>query len=258
MRRIVALATGLTLMAASAATAGIPGTPWYSNAPKPAVPDPNGSGFTLQDGPFSDAFASGGNYFYSFALGQRFSISQTQTFGSVRLWGASEYIESGIPPWQQTRLSQNISAIQVSIFDIGATGPASTPLHSWTVGVGSITQTTTGNYVGGNLNYSPVFRLDAALLGGYTLGAGSYLVSVGAVLTIPDGSAFAWMSGIADGKLDATRSYGTSGDQVGEWGQWAPLVTGTTGAIEFYSEIPGPATVSLLALGGLARSRRRR
>ena len=247
-------------MAASAASAGIPGTPWYSNAPKPAVPDPDGSGFMLQDGPFSDAFSSAGNYFYSFALGQCFSIGtgQTQTFGSVRLWGASEYVESGIPSWEQTRLSANISAIQVSIFDINGTGPASTPRHSWTIGVGSITQTATGNYVGGNLNYSPVFRLEAALLGGYTLGAGNYLVSVGAVLSIPDGSAFAWMSGIADGTLDATRSYGTSGDQVGEWGQWAPLVTGTTGAIEFYSAIPGPASVSLLALGGLVRSRRRR
>ena len=258
MRQIVALAAGLTLMAASAASAGIPGTPWYSNAPKPAVPDPNGSGFTLQDGPFSDAFSSGGNYYYSFALGQRFSISQTQTFGSVRLWGASEYIESGIPPWQQTRLSPNISALQVSIFDIGATGPASSPRHSWTINVNSITQTATGNNVGGSIGYSPVFRLDAALLGGYSLGAGTYLVSVGAVLTIPDGSAFAWMSGIADGSLPASRAYGTSGDQAGEWGQWAPLVTGTTGAIEFYSEIPGPGAVSLMALGGLARSRRRR
>ncbi|MFM9145693.1 MAG: hypothetical protein ACKORL_10150, partial [Phycisphaerales bacterium] len=195
MRQIVALAAGLTLMAASAASAGIPGTPWYSNAPKPAVPDPNGSGYMLQDGPFSDAFSSGGNYYYSFALGQRFSISQTQTFGSVRLWGASEYIESGIPPWQQTRLSANISAIQVSIFDIGATGPASSPRHSWTINVNSITQTATGNNVGGSIGYSPVFRLEAALLGGYTLGAGNDLVSVGAVLTIPDGSAFAWIAG---------------------------------------------------------------
>ncbi len=244
-------------MAASAASAGIPGTPWYSNAPKPAVPDPDGSGYMLQDGPFSDAFSSAGNYFYSFALGQRFSISETQTFGSVRLWGASEYIDSGIPPAQQTRLSANISAIQVSIFDVGLTGPASTPRRSWTIGIGSITQTATGNYVGGNLDYSPVFRLDAALLGGYTLGAGDYLVSVGAVLSIPDGSAFAWMSGMANGLLDGSRSYGTSGDQVGEWGQWAPLVTGTTGAIEFYSVIPAPATVPLLALGGLVRSRRR-
>ena len=109
MRQIVALAAGLTLMAASAATAGIP---WYSNAPKPAVPDPNGSGFMLQDGPFSDAFSSGGNYFYSFALGQRFSIGSTQTFGSVRLWGASEYIESGIPPWQQPRLSHRARGVQ--------------------------------------------------------------------------------------------------------------------------------------------------
>ncbi|MFM8818036.1 MAG: hypothetical protein ACKOHI_09260 [Phycisphaerales bacterium] len=245
-------------MAASAATAGIPGTPWYSNAPKPAVPDPNGSGYMLQDGPFSDAFSSGGNYYYSFALGQRFSISQTQTFGSVRLWGASEYIESGIPPWQQTRLSANISALQVSIFDIGATGPASSPRHSWTINIGSIQQTATGNNVGGSIGYSPVFRLEAALLGGYTLGAGNYLVSVGAVLTIPDGSAFAWIAGMADGTLEATRSYGTSGDQAGEWGQWAPLVTGTTGAIEFYSAIPAPGAVSLLALGGLVRSRRRR
>ena len=245
-------------MAASAAMAGIPGSPWYSNAPKPAVPDPDGSGYMLQDGPFSDAFSSGGNYYYSFALGQRFSISETQTFGSVRLWGASEYVESSIPPWQQTRLSANISAIQVSIFDINGTGPASSPRHSWTISVGNITQTATGNYVGGSLVYSPVFRLDAALLGGYTLGAGSYLVSVGAVLTIPDGSAFAWMSGIANGLLDDTRSYGTSGDQVGEWGQWAPLVSGTTGALEFYSAIPGPGAASLLALGGLARSRRRR
>lgn len=255
MRRNVVLATGLTLLAASAATAGIP---WYSNAPRPGVKDPDGSGFTLQDGPFTDAFSSAGQYFYSFALGQRFSISSTQTFGAVRLWGASEYIESSTPPWLQTRLSANISAIQVSIFDINATGPASTPRHSWTIGVGSITQTTTGDYVGGNLQYSPVFRLDAALLGGYTLAAGSYLVSVGAVLTMPEGSAFAWMSGVADGNLASSRSYGTSGDQVGEWGQWAPLVTGTTGAIEFYTEIPGPATVSLLALGGLVRSRRRR
>jgi hypothetical protein len=245
MRQIVALAAGLTLMAASAASAGIP---WYSNAPKPAVPDPSGSGFTLQDGPFSDAFSSGGNYFYSFALGQRFSISQTQTFGSVRLWGASEYIESG----------PNISALQVSIFDIGVTGPASSPRHSWTINVNSITQTATGNNVGGSIGFSPVFRLDAALLGGYTLGAGNYMVSVGAVLTIPDGSAFAWIAGIADGSLEATRSFGTSGDQAGEWGQWAPLVTGTTGAIEFYSEIPGPGAVSLMALGGLFRSRRRR
>ena len=255
MRQCDVFAAGLTLAAASAACAGIP---WYSNAPKPAVPDPNGSGFMLQDGPFSDAFSSGGGYYYSFALGQRFSIASTQTFGAVRLWGGSEYIESSIPPWQQTRLSPNIAAIQVSIFDIGVSGPGSTPLQSWTIGIGSVTQTATGNYIGGSIGYSPVFRLDAALLGGYTLGAGTYLVSVGAVLTVPDGSAFAWMSGIADGNLVASRSYGTSGDQAGEWGQWAPLVSGTTGAIEFYTEVPGPAAISLLALGGLARSRRRR
>ena len=72
------------------------------------------------------------------------------------------------------------------------------------------------------------------------------------------GREHALAAGIADGSLDATRSYGTSGDQAGEWGQWAPLVTGTTGAIEFYSEIPGPGAGSLLALGGLVRSRRRR
>lgn len=255
MRHVVALTTGLTLVAASAASAGIP---WYSNLPAPPVPDPAGSGFMLQDGPFSDAFSSGGQNFYSFALGQRFSVGAAQTVGSVRLWGGSEYIESGIPPWQQTRLSANIAAIQVSIFQFGPTGPTSTPLQSWTVGIGSITQTATGNYIGGNLGYSPVFRLDAALSGNYSLAAGDYLVSVGAVLTIADGSAFAWMAGTANGSLPASRSYGTSGDQVGEWGQWAPLVSGTTGAIEFYSEIPGPATLPLLALGGLARSRRRR
>jgi hypothetical protein len=224
------------------------------NLPVPAVNDPT-SGFNVQDGTFSDALESGGNYFYSQAIGQSFSVGsgQSSTITDIAFWGSSEYIQSSTP-WNQTALSSNIISMQIAILRTD-TGTSDFPIvQSWTIQTGQFSQVLTGNYTAGTL--SPVFLLSTVLAGNYTLGAGNYMITIGGVLNNPDGDSFAWTDGLADGSLPATQAYATVGDTPTEWGSWIPISDGTSGAFVL-NGVPGPGAVALLAIAGL-RGRRRR
>ena len=224
------------------------------NLPVPAVNDPT-SGFNVQDGTFSDALESGGNYFYSQAIGQSFSVGsgQSSTITDIAFWGSSEYIQSSTP-WNQTALSSNIISMQIAILRTD-TGTSDFPIvQSWTIQTGQFSQVLTGNYTAGTL--SPVFLLSTVLAGNYTLGAGNYMITIGGVLNNPDGDSFAWTDGLADGSLPATQAYATVGDTPTEWGSWIPISDGTSGAFVL-NGVPGPGAVALLAITGL-RGRRRR
>jgi hypothetical protein len=224
------------------------------NLPVPAVNDPT-SGFNVQDGTFSDALQSGGNYFYSQAIGQSFSVGsgQSSTITDIAFWGSSEYIQSSTP-WNQTALSSNIISVQIAILRTD-TGTSDFPIvQSWTIQTGQFSQVLTGNYTAGTL--SPVFLLSTVLAGNYTLGAGNYMITIGGVLNNPDGDSFAWTDGLADGSLPATQAYATVGDIPTEWGSWIPISDGTSGAFVL-NGVPAPGAVALLAMAGL-RGRRRR
>jgi hypothetical protein len=224
------------------------------NLPVPAVNDPT-SGFNVQDGTFSDALQSGGNYFYSQAIGQSFSVGsgQSSTITDIAFWGSSEYIQSSTP-WNQTALSSNIISVQIAILRTD-TGTSDFPIvQSWTIQTGQFSQVLTGNYTAGTL--SPVFLLSTVLAGNYTLGAGNYMITIGGVLNNPDGDSFAWTDGLADGSLPATQAYATVGDTPTEWGSWIPISDGTSGAFVL-NGVPAPGAVALLAMAGL-RGRRRR
>ena len=225
------------------------------NLPYPAVLDPT-SGYNVQDGTFSDALQSGGNYFYSQAIGQSFSVAsgQSSTISDITFWGSSEYIQSNTP-WNQTALSSNIVGMQIAILRTD-TGTSDFPIvHSWTIQTGQFSQVLTGNYTAET--FSPVFRLSSALAGNFTLGAGNYMITIGGVLNDPDGDAFAWTDGLADGSLPATQAYATVGDTPTEWGSWIPISDGTSGAFVLNGTVPAPGAVALLAMAGL-RGRRRR
>ena len=229
-------------------------TPIAQNLPVPAVQDPV-SGFTVQDGTFSDALQSGGSYFYSQAIGQSFSVAsgQSSTITDISFWGSSEYFQS-TTPWNQTALSSNIISMQIAILRTD-TGTSDFPIvHSWTIQTGQFSQVLTGNYTAGTL--SPVFLLSTVLAGNYTLGAGNYMITIGGVLNNPDGDSFAWTDGLTDGSVPATQAYATVGDTPTEWGSWIPISDGTSGAFVL-NGVPAPGAVALLAMAGL-RGRRRR
>ena len=229
-------------------------TPIAQNLPYPAVLDTT-TGFYVQDGTFSDALQSGGSYFYSQAIGQSFSVAsgQSSTITDIAFWGSSEYFQSNTP-WNQTALSSNIVSMQIAILRIDP-GKSDFPIvHSWTIQTGQFSQVLTGNYTAAT--YSPIFRLSSALAGNITLGTGNYMITIGGVLNNPDGDAFAWTDGLADGSAPATQAYATVGDTPTEWGSWIPVSDGTSGAFVL-NGVPAPGAVALLAMAGL-RGRRRR
>ena len=229
-------------------------TPIAQNLPYPAVQDPT-TGYFVQDGTFSDALQSDGNYYYSQAIGQSFSVGsgQSSTITDIAFWGSSEYQQS-TTPWNQTALSSNIISMQIAILRTD-TGTSDFPIvHSWTIQTGQFSQVLTGNYTAETL--SPVFRLSSVLAGEITLGAGNYMITIGGVLNNPDGDSFAWTDGLADGSVPATQAYATVGDTPTEWGTWIPISDGTSGAFVL-NGVPAPGAVALLALTGL-RGRRRR
>jgi hypothetical protein len=229
-------------------------TPIAQNLPYPAVQDPT-TGYFVQDGTFSDALQSDGNYYYSQAIGQSFSVGsgQSSTITDIAFWGSSEYQQS-TTPWNQTALSSNIISMQIAILRTD-TGTSDFPIvHSWTIQTGQFSQVLTGNYTAETL--SPVFRLSSVLAGEITLGAGNYMITIGGVLNNPDGDSFAWTDGLASGSWPATQAYATVGDTPTEWGTWIPISDNTSGAFVL-NGVPAPGAVALLALAGL-RGRRRR
>ncbi|MBM4099179.1 MAG: hypothetical protein FJ260_04365 [Planctomycetes bacterium] len=222
------------------------------NLPVTPTFDPS-SGRFVQDATFSDSMQSQGNYFYSQALAQRFDVTASSwTLTSLSAWAASEYI--GQNPPSQTALSSNISALQVQILRLeGSTGQYPT-VANWLIPIAAILQVQQQTFTPGI--YSPVFRLDMELANNFTLSTGSYILTIGGVLADPEGSAFAWVDGQADGSQPNTQAFFTNGDVSSDWGFWAPVTDGTSGAFELRG-VPAPGALVALAVAGVARRRRR-
>ena len=248
------VASAVVSILASTASAQSGGSILAQNLPVTPVVDP-ASGRLVQDATFSDSLQSQGGYFYSQALAQRFNVAAPSwTLTSLSAWGASEYI--GQDPLTQTALSANITALQVSILRLEGTTGQYPSVASWTIPIAQIQQLQQQTYTPGI--YSPVFRLDMALANNVTLATGSYILTVGGVLADPDGDAFAWVDGQADGSLPGTQAFFTTGDVASDWGFWAPVTDGTSGAFELRGNaVPAPGALAALALAGAARRRRR-
>ena len=245
MRHVVALSLIMGCSSAAFASDGV----LFSNLP-PAPTQPG----NYQDGIFSDAMSSQGLNFYSQAFGQGFRIASDSTVKSLRVWGASEYVESTLPPEQQQLLSNNVTSLQVSIFRLGGQGTSYPVVASWTISIADVLQARNGAFVPNIM--SPVFQIDMNLGGNVSLTAGDYMLSIGGVLADPDGSAFAWISGRSDGSRPGESGYVTTGDIASQWGIWSPDSSGATGAMELYG-IPAPGALAVLALAGRSRGRRR-
>ncbi|MEI6475283.1 MAG: hypothetical protein WCO75_07810, partial [Planctomycetota bacterium] len=217
------------------------------NLPYPATLDPTTGRYT-QDGTFSDALQSGGSYYYSQAIGQSFSIGSghSSSISDVTFWGSSEYINSNAP-WNQTSLSSNIVGMQISILRTDS-GSSNFPIvKSWSIQASQFSQVLTGNYT--TDTYSPVLQISAALSGNFTLSSGNYMITIGGILNNPDGDAFAWTDGLADGSVPATQAYATVGDIPTEWGTWIPISDGTSGAFILNgTATPVPGAIALLGV----------
>lgn len=252
MRFFVASAVVFTLVSSASAQSG--GSILAQNLPVTPVVDP-ASGRLIQDATFSDSLQSQGNYFYSQALAQRFNVAAPSwTLSSLSAWGASEYINQ-VPPIQ-TALSANITALQVSILRIEGTTGQYPSVASWIIPIAQVQQVQQPTFTPGL--FSPVFRLDMALANNVTLATGNYILTVGGVLADPEGDAFAWVDGQADGSLPSTQAFFTTGDVATDWGFWAPVTDGTSGAFELRgTAVPAPGALAVLALAGATRRRRR-
>jgi hypothetical protein len=252
MRHFAAFATIVVSCATAAQAAVI-----AQNQPLAPRTDPQ-SGRSVQDGTFSDSLQSGGTYFWSQAIGQSFSVASgsTASIASLQWWGSSEYINSSAP-WNETALSANITGFQIAILRTDAGTSTQFPvLTSWTVQRSAVTQTLDGSYT--PVTYSPVFQLNASLNGGFSLGAGNYMITVGAILADGQGDAFAWTDGVADGSLPDTQCWATVGDVASQWGTWSRVTDRTSGAFILNGTItPAPGAVALLCVAGTARRRRR-
>jgi len=250
MRQFVAL-----LLTSVASASAAHGAVIAQNQP---VPPFTKGGVSYQDGVFSDGLASGGDQFYSQAFGQSFSIDagNTATMSNLTFWGASEYIGSQNPSGQQA-LSSNIASIQISILRISGSTSTNYPVvANWSIPADQLIQVRNGNYVPNIL--SPVFQISTALAGNVSLGAGDYILSIGAILNNPGKDSFAWIDGEADGSLPGTRAYATSGDVSTEWGFWSPVTDGSSGAFVLEgSVVPAPGALVALAALGARRNRRR-
>jgi len=251
MRFIAACAIGILGAVQGVASAAV----IAQNGPVKATNDPV-TGWQLRDGTFSDGLSSDGNYFYSQALGQKFSVAsgQTAVIGAIDFWGSTEYIASK-EPWAETSLSANVYAIEISILRITAGTSQYPVVHSWTINTQSMTQLLTGTYVPDVL--SPVFQLSTVLSGNKVLTGGDYLLTIGGLQNNADGDSFAWTDGIADGSLPESQAYATVGDIPTEWGRWSAVNTGVSGAFVL-TGTPAPGALALLGMAGFTRNRRRR
>jgi hypothetical protein len=247
MRHLVALIAMLGCSAAASASNGV----LFSNLP--VAPTQPGN---FQDGSFSDAMSSVGEYTYSQAFGQGFRLAGESTVKGLRLWGASEYVElpSGQLPQNQQALSPNITKLEVRIYRVTA-GTTNYPVvyAPPAIVISSVTQVRNGTFIPNIL--SPVFQLDMVLENVPVLSAGDYMITVGGVLEDPDGSAFAWVDGQGSSSAPGAGGYITTGDIVQDWGYWSP--TNSTSAMELYG-IPAPGTLAVLAMAAFGSRRKRR
>jgi formylglycine-generating enzyme required for sulfatase activity len=188
------------------------------------------------NGVFSDGLSSGGGNYFSQGVGQRFQVEQPgATVTGLRVWGSSEFL-NGIPSPAEG-ISPNVLGLEVSIMRV--TGPSTNypcvfkrnfPVPAL------VTQTSTGFRTEGIL--SPIFQIDIDFGPGVALEAGPYILSIGGILADPDGDAFIWSNGVADGASLTTGWYITSGDNSAQWGFWERVVLGLSSSMVLFGS-PG-------------------
>lgn len=205
------------------------------------------------DGTFSDGLESNGENFYSQAFGQGFQVTSAGTaINSIRIWGSSEF-QDGIPPANRG-VSENIESLEVSIMRVAGTSTNYSRIYNRTFRMSTqVTQTETNIRTAGIL--TPVFQIDIDL-GEVGLSTGRYIMSIGGILVDPDGDAFIWSDGVADGGQPATQAYLSVGDTAAQWGYWEPVAGGTSASLVLYG-VPGPGAVVAFAVAGLRQGRRR-
>jgi hypothetical protein len=96
---------------------------------------------------------------------------------------------------------------------------------------------------------------------GLTLDAGSYMLSIGGVLTNGQTApSFIWINGERDGRSpvvgDSARF--TIGEIASQWDTWLPVENApTSGSMVLYG-VPAPGAIGALLLAGARGNRRRR
>lgn len=189
---------------------------------------------------------STGNNVFSFANRRRadnFSLGSASSIETIRFWGGNETNSSSS--------LTNISGFQLTFYanDGGAPGAV---LADIAVGLAATSPTPTGQLVG--LLNAPMFEFTADLGSPLSLGAGDYFFSVAANVIRPvdfTNEAFQWAGSLpGDGVLFSDSFDGAGYTDASGFAR-------TNLAFEFVG-IPTPSSAAVLALAGIASTRRRR
>jgi hypothetical protein len=230
------IAVVVSLLAACAASAGVPNDLLYiqNPAPGPAFISSTGPGgdFTFDDRRRADTLAP------------EFGLPLPARVYRIDWWGGDE---SNFPA---TPL-ENIASFNIRAYsDFPPSAPA-TVIFDQTVDITELTITATGNTVGilGAPEFRFSFESDTQLFG-----ANAYWISIAANYINAPGftsESFQWSGSIEGDALIAQDTFDGAGFQV-------VSLARTSAAYALYGAIPTPGAASLLALAGIAASRRRR
>ncbi|HMN95411.1 MAG TPA: hypothetical protein PKC43_04270 [Phycisphaerales bacterium] len=185
------------------------------------------------DGAFTDAWASGGSYFYGQTIAAQFTLAFDSTIDGFTVWGSSEnFLFPGL---------NNVAGVEVVIWN----SDFSLQVLGAVIAGGDLSIAATGN---ANSNGGIEYRIGGDLAG--FLAAGTYHLNVGAILLDPDGDAFSWSTSVGSG-FSANFFDGLG---------WAAFDDLDVPAFELLgSVVPAPGALALFgALGAVPARRRRR
>jgi hypothetical protein len=193
---------------------------------------------TNTNGSISNAYSSGGSYFYATSTGQAFSIEDDVILDGITFWGSTQNFTGG-------QLA-NMTGYEVIIWNTDFGSIAA----QWTLSAEDVTAVATGDE---NIFNGFEYAFTGSISG--TLAAGSYVMNIGGFQADPNGDSFVWSTGSVVGGWWYT--------QNPTWGIWkeAPLMIGSEpgGAFRLNgSVVPTPGAMALLALAGLSVRGRRR
>jgi MYXO-CTERM domain-containing protein len=193
---------------------------------------------TDTNGSISNAYSSGGSYFYATSTGQAFSIEDDVNLDGITFWGSTQNFTGG-------QLA-NMAGYEVIIWNTDFGSIAA----QWTLSAGDVTAVATGDE---NIYNGLEFAISGTISG--TLAAGSYVMNIGGFQIDPNGDSFVWSTGSIVGGWWYT--------QNPTWGTWkeAPLMISSEpgGAFRLNGTVvPAPGALAVLGLAGLATGRRRR
>lgn len=199
------------------------------------LPTTNGSGFSY--GLTSDAISSAGSYYYHQATAVTVTTASAYALTQLTFWGSSEAFNApGL---------SNFSGFQMTIYNSAFTQVVAQ--KTWTMA--QLQSITTGNTnASGGIEYQ-----FAGTMSGISLAAGTYRVSVGALLVDGQGDAFVWSAGTGTAGGYNTGNTGTFGTN------WTANTTaqGAGSYLLFGNVVPAPGAFALLAMAGVTSRRRR-